>query len=147
LRSRTTGTYGAVFGVFLAQKIAGKPFTVVGDGTQTRYFTYVDDVVNAFYRAAQSEIINEVINIGSGKTYSINDLVKLLQGDVEFIPKRPGEPDCTFADISKAKQLLQWTPSVSFENGVNYLLDNINSWREAPLWDKKSNRKINEKMV
>ena len=138
LRSRTSGTYGAVFGVFLAQKIAKKPFTVVGDGTQSRDFTFVDDVVKALYFAANSEIINEIINIGSGKTYSINYLVELLQGDTEFIPKRPGEPNCTHADISKAKELLNWSPQVNFQDGVKLLLQNINYWRESPLWDKQS---------
>ena len=100
-RARTTGTYGAVFGVFLAQKLAGKPFTVVGDGKQTRDFTYVTDVVDAFVKAAKSDINGEIFNVGSGGTYSVNDLVRFLGGPVEYIPKRPGEPDCTFADISK----------------------------------------------
>src|SRR5262249_13958241 len=65
-RSRTTGAYGAVFGVFLAQKLAGKPFTVVGDGTQTRDFLYVTDVARAFLAAAESERVNEIYNLGAG---------------------------------------------------------------------------------
>ena len=144
-RSRTSGAYGAVFGVFLAQKYHSKPYTVVGDGTQTRDFTYVTDVAKAFVAAADSDIVGEIMNVGSNNHYSINQLVGLLKGDVVYIPKRPGEPDCTFADISKAKQLLQWTPSVSFENGVNYLLDNINYWLDAPLWDKKAIEKSTKK--
>ena len=137
-RSRTSGTYGAVFGVFLAQKLAGKPFTIVGDGTQTRDFTFVSDVVEAIMRAAESDISGEIINIGSGNTYSVNRLVELLGGDVVHIPKRPGEPDCTWADITKAKKLLNWRPKVSLEEGVGILLDNIDYWREAPVWDKES---------
>jgi UDP-glucose 4-epimerase len=137
-RSRTSGTYGAVFGVFLAQKLAGKPFTVVGDGTQTRDFTFVSDVVEAIITAAESDVSGEIINIGSGNTYSVNYLVELLGGDVVHIPKRPGEPDCTWADITKAKQLLNWEPKVSLEEGVDILLDNINYWREAPVWDENS---------
>ena len=70
-RSRTTGTYGAVFGVFLAQKLAGKPFTVVGDGRQTRDFTYVTDVADAMVRPAESDLAGEAFNVGSGGTYSI----------------------------------------------------------------------------
>src|SRR3970282_1332147 len=85
-RSRTSGTYGAVFGVFLAQKLAGKPFTVVGDGTQTRDFTFVTDVVEAFIRAARSDVTGEIFNVGSGNTYSVNRLVELLGGDVVHIP-------------------------------------------------------------
>ena len=100
-RSRTSGAYGAVFGVFLAQKLAGKPFTVVGDGSQTRDFTYVSDVATAFSEVANCDLAGEILNVGSSQTYSINRLVKLLGGDVAHVPKRPGEPDCTFADISR----------------------------------------------
>ena len=145
LRSRTSGTYGAVFGVFLAQKLAGKPFTVVGDGTQTRDFTFVSDAIDAIIAAVESDVIGEIINIGSDNTYSVNRLVELLGGDVVHIPKRPGEPDCTWADISKAKQYLNWQPKVSLEEGVSILLENIDYWREAPVWDKNSIAKATKK--
>ena len=144
-RSRTSGTYGAVFGVFLAQKLAGKPFTVVGDGTQTRDFTFISDVVEAIIAAAECDVSGEIINIGSDNTYSVNRLVELLGGDVVHIPKRPGEPDCTWADISKAKQLLHWQPKVNLEEGVGILLENIDYWREAPVWDKESIAMATEK--
>jgi len=144
-RSRTSGTYGAVFGVFLAQKLAGKPFTVVGDGTQTRDFTFVSDVVKAIIAAAESNVEGKIINIGSDHTYSVNRLVELLGGDVVHIPKRPGEPDCTWADITKAKKLLHWEPKVSLEEGVGILLDNLDYWREAPVWDENSIAKATEK--
>ena len=144
-RSRTSGTYGAVFGVFLAQKLANKPFTIVGDGAQTRDFTFVSDVVNAICIAAESDISGEIINIGSDNTCSVNRLVELLGGDVVYIPKRPGEPDCTWGDISKAKKLLNWQPEVSFEKGVSILLENIDYWREAPVWDKNSIAKATKK--
>lgn len=137
-RSRTSGTYGAVFGVFLAQKLAGKPFTVVGDGKQTRDFTYVTDVVEAFVKAAESDLKKDIFNIGSGKTYSVNSLVELLGGEVVHIPKRPGEPDCTFADTRKIREKLQWFPKVSFEQGVKSMLDNINYWKTAPVWEPNS---------
>ena len=141
-RARTSGTYGAVFGVFLAQKLAGKPFTVVGDGNQTRDFTFVTDVAEAFILAAKSKLRNEVFNVGSDNHYSVNKLVELLGGkEGVHIPKRPGEPDCTFADISKIKKRLGWKPKVSFEEGVKIMLDNIDYWKDAPVWDKKS---INE---
>lgn len=133
-RSRTSGTYGAVFGVFLAQKLNNLPYTVVGDGAQTRDFTFVADVVNACIIAASSDLCNEVLNVGSGQTYSINKLVELLEGDVVYIPKRPGEPDRTHADIAKVRRLLGWEPEVSFKEGVNILLENIDYWREAPVW-------------
>lgn len=134
-RSRTSGAYGAVFGVFLRQKLAGKPFTVVGDGTQTRDFLYVTDVAEAFFLAAETPLIGRVWNVGAGKPQSVNRLVELLKGDTIFIPKRPGEPDCTFADISRISEDLGWAPKVSFEEGVSRILKNIDYWREAPLWE------------
>lgn len=133
-RSRTSGTYGAVFGVFLAQKIHNKPFTIVGDGTQTRDFTFVTDVAEAFVMAASADLSGEIINVGSGNTYSINKLVKLLKGDTVYIPKRPGEPDCTYADTKKIQKLLRWKPKVSFEEGVEIMLKNIDYWKAAPVW-------------
>jgi len=133
-RSRTSGTYGAVFGVFLAQKLAGKPFTIVGDGSQTRDFTFVTDVADAFYTAACSDLSGEVFNVGSGGTYSVNRLVELLGGPKVYIPKRPGEPDCTFADVSRIRTRLSWRSKVSFEQGVKTVLDNIEYWRQAPVW-------------
>lgn len=137
-RSRTSGTYGAVFGVFLAQKLANKPMTIVGDGTQTRDFTYVTDVANALVSAAKSDKVGEIYNIGSGNTVSINKLVDLLGGEKINIPKRPGEPDCTFADISKIKSELNWTPKISIEDGVKIVLENIEYWRNAPVWTPDS---------
>jgi UDP-glucose 4-epimerase len=137
-RARTSGTYGAVFGVFLAQKLARKPFTVVGDGTQTRDFTFVTDIVAGIVAAAESDLRDEILNLGSGGTYSINDLCSLLGGPVEHIPKRPGEPDCTFADATKARDLLGWRAQTPFAEGVAIMLAHIEDWRDAPLWDARS---------
>ena len=137
-RSRTSGAYGAVFGVFLRQKLAGTPFTVVGDGTQRRDFLYVSDVAEAFLRAAESADAGRIYNLGAGDPQTVNRLVELLEGDVVYIPKRPGEPDCTWADITRITQELGWRPKISFEEGVQRILDNIEYWRDAPLWDSGS---------
>jgi UDP-glucose 4-epimerase len=137
-RSRTTGVYGAVFGVFLAQKLHNKPYTVVGDGHQTRDFTFVADVADAFYTAALSDLSNEYMNVGSSGHYSVNRLVQLLGGPVVHIPKRPGEPDCTFADVSKIHRLLGWKSKITFEEGVKQILSKIDDFRDAPLWESKS---------
>jgi len=137
-RARTSGTYGAVFGVFLAQKLANKPFTVVGDGTQSRDFTFVTDVVDAFVRSAESDLDGEIMNVGSGGTYSVNRLVELLGGEVTYVPKRPGEPDCTFADTRKIETQLGWNASVPFDKGVGMMLEHIEDWRQAPVWDSAS---------
>ncbi|MBI4968438.1 MAG: SDR family oxidoreductase [Rhodospirillales bacterium] len=133
-RARTAGTYGAVFGVFLRQKLAGQPFTIVGDGTQTRDFTYVGDVVEAFIAAANSTLVGEVLNVGSGGSYSVRRLAELLGGPTMSIPKRPGEPDTTFADIARIQGRLGWRPRIPFEEGVARVLANIEMWRDAPLW-------------
>ncbi len=137
-RSRTTGAYGAVFGVFLAQKLNGQPFTVVGDGEQTRDFTYVTDVSNAFVCAAQSDASGEALNVGSGNHYSVNYLVSILGGEKIHIPKRPGEPDCTFAETAAIRRVLNWAPKVSFEQGVQNMLTVIEHWRDAPVWNPSS---------
>ena len=137
-RSRTSGAYGAVFGVFLKQKLEGKPFTVVGDGTQSRDFLYATDVANAFYKAAETEHVGEIYNLGADNPQSVNRLVELLGGPVIPIPKRPSEPDCTWADITKIKSQLGWAQQVSFEEGVGHILDNIEYWRNAPLWEAET---------
>jgi UDP-glucose 4-epimerase len=137
-RSRTSGAYGAVFGVFLKQKLAGKPFTVVGDGRQSRDFLYASDVAGAFLLAGETDMSGETWNLGAGNPQPVNRLVELLDGPVVHIPKRPGEPDCTFADISKIKRDLGWSQKVSFEEGVRRVLANIDYWRDAPLWDPDS---------
>ncbi|MBT7770348.1 MAG: NAD-dependent epimerase/dehydratase family protein, partial [Rhodospirillales bacterium] len=124
--------------VFLKQKLAGEPFTVVGDGTQRRDFIFVTDVANAFYLAGQTEHSGEIYNVGAGDPQPVNRLVELLGGETVFLPKRPGEPDCTWADIEKIKSQLGWSQSVSFEDGVAQMIEHIEDWRDAPLWNPDS---------
>ena len=133
-RSRTSGTYGAMFGVFLAQKLFNKPFTIVGTGKQKRDFTYVSDVVSAIIKACNSKIKNEIFNVGSGSTVSILKIVKILRGKKIFIKKRPGEPDITFANISNIKRKLNWKPKIKIEEGINLMLKDIQYWKNAPVW-------------
>jgi len=139
-RARTSGSYGAVFGVFLAQLLADQPLTIVGDGEQTRDFTYVSDVVSAIRCAADSTVHGEIFNVGSGRDpVSVNRLVELLGAKkTVFIPKRPGEPDTTWADVNKIQTMLNWRAKVSIEEGVKIMLDNIDYWREAPVWTPES---------
>lgn len=145
-RARTSGTYGAVFGVFLAQKIANKPFTVVGNGKQTRDFTFVSDVVEAIVQVSKKKkLIGEIFNIGSGKTVSVNKIVELLKGKKVYIPKRPGEPDITFACIKKIKSKTRWRPKISIDRGIKKMLEHIDDWKNAPVWTPKKINKQTKK--
>ena len=138
-RARTSGTYGAVFGVFLAQLLAGKPLTIVGDGEQTRDFTYVSDAVDALICAAESNKVSLCLNVGSDNPVSVNTLTKLLKAPATVhIPKRPGEPDCTFADTTRIKAELGWRSRVPIEEGVQHMLEAIDYWRDAPVWTPDS---------
>ena len=138
-RVRTTGAYGAVFGVFLKQLLENKPLTVVGDGSQKRDFLYVTDIARAFLMAAETNLSGQIWNLGAGKPESINYLVKLLGAtDIDYLPKRPGEPDCTHANTIKIMDDLSWEPTIPFEEGVNKMLVDIQHWKDAPLWDRNT---------
>ncbi len=137
-RVRTTGAYGAVFGVFFRQKLAGQPFTVVGDGTQRRDFVFVTDVADAFLRAGTTDHVGRVWNLGAGHPQSVNRLVELIGGPVVYVPRRPGEPDVTWADVGPIQADLGWAPQVSFEDGVARMMADIQAWAGAPLWNPES---------
>ena len=126
-----------MFGVFLAQKLKNKPLTVVGDGLQKRDFTYISDVVSAFYKCIDLKKNFQIFNVGTGKPISINNIVKILKCQSINIPKRPGEPDQTNANISKIKKELNWYPKISIKDGINKLLKDINYWDKAPVWTPK----------
>lgn len=136
-KSRTTGAYGAVFGVFLAQKFAKKPLTVVGDGKQTRDFIHVYDLVDAISLIAKKAKINQIFNLASGKETSVNNIAKIIGGEVVNIPKRPGEPDRSLGDIKKIKKQLKWIPKISINKGVRMMLNIIENWKDAPVWTPK----------
>ena len=140
-RSRTTGAYGAVFGVFLAQKLARKPLTIVGDGKQTRDFIHVYDLVDAIIKATKKGKHGEVYNLGSGKETSVNFIADKIGGKKINIPKRPGEPDRSLADITKIKKQLSWKPKITTSKGIQMLLKNINNWKEAPVWTPETIKK------
>lgn len=133
-KSRTTGAYGAVFGVFLAQKLAKRPLTIVGDGKQTRDFVHVYDLVNAIILAAKKGKKNSIYNLAGGKETSVNTIAKIIGGSKINIPKRPGEPERSLGDINKIKKDLNWKPTISINNGVKMMLNTINYWKDAPVW-------------
>lgn len=133
-RHRTTGSYGAMFGTWLAQMANDQPITIVGDGKQTRDFVFVKDVARAFVAAAESKHCG-IYNIGSGDTYSVRSIADMLGAKKRvFIPKRPGEPDCTWAKIGQARRFLKWKPEASMECGVAVLKAHLDEYKAAPLW-------------
>jgi UDP-glucose 4-epimerase len=87
----------------------------------------------------------EILNVGSSKTVSVNKIITLLKGSKINIPKRPGEPEITFADIKKIKRLTNWRPKVSIKRGIQFMLKDIDNWRDAPLWTPKKIKKATKK--
>ncbi len=118
-RQSDVGAYALVIALFLKQKREGKPLTITGDGEQTRDFTHVRDVVRANILAMESGKVGggEVINIGSGKNYSVNKIAELVGGEAKHIAPRI-EPKHTLADNTLARELLGWEPRESLEEGI-----------------------------
>lgn len=136
-RSRTNSAYGAALGVFLKQKLLNHPFTIIGNGKQKRDFVYVSDVVKAFYLSLNNKVNNNIFNIGSGNPRSVNEMVNIIKGKKIYIPKRPGEPDKTHANILKAKKILNWLPRINLEKGLSFIMKDIDYWKRSPLWTPK----------
>jgi nucleoside-diphosphate-sugar epimerase len=113
------GAYALVIGRFLDQRSKREPLTIAGDGTHTRDYTHVRDIVRANLLAAESANVGkgEVINIGAGRNVSVNDLAALIGGPTVPIEERL-EPSDTLADNKKAKRLLGWEPAVKLEEGI-----------------------------
>jgi len=116
------GAYATVIGIFLGQRASDRALTIVPDGTQSRDFTHVHDVVRANLLAAESPNVGkgEVINIGTGKAYTISEVAAMIGGPTLWLEPRI-EPKATLADIRKAKELLGWEPTVAFKEGIEEL--------------------------
>ena len=125
-RQNLGGAYATVVGIFINQILEGKPLTINGDGSQRRDFTYVKDVVSANILASNSLKVGsgEVINIGSGKNISINELADMFGTEKKYM-KPVNEPFANLADIRKAKELLNWEPLKDLDSWINeYKLSN-----------------------
>ena len=120
-RLNTTGQYGAVFSNFLTQKKKKRSLTIVGNGKQTRDFIHVEDLTSAFIKLARSNLKNKIYNLGSGKETSINKIANIIGGKKIFIPKRPGDPYRSCANISKIKKEIKWKPKISIIEGIERL--------------------------
>jgi UDP-glucose 4-epimerase len=120
-REPTKGQYAPVVGLFLKQFRDNKVLSIVGDGTQRRDFTHVDDVVQANMLAMGSDnpgILGEIFNVGTGKNCSVLELAQMISDNYTFIPPRPGEAKNTLADISKARTLLNYNPTITIEEWI-----------------------------
>ncbi|HRH24663.1 MAG TPA: NAD-dependent epimerase/dehydratase family protein, partial [Candidatus Paceibacterota bacterium] len=122
-KMRPDGGYALAIPKFLKCIKDGVKCPVTGDGTQTRDFTHVRDTVRALMLAMESEKVGagEVINVAAGRNVSVNALVSLMGGTIEYIPKRPADATDTFGSIEKAKELLGWSPEVRLEDGITEL--------------------------
>ena len=119
-RQPVKGQYAPVIGIFTRQKEAGLPMTVVGDGLQTRDYVHVSDIVEANILATACESgFGEIFNLGTGKQYSVLDLVKIIGGDYCHLPPRLGESRVSFADNSKAKKILNWSPKIELGEWIS----------------------------
>lgn len=118
--------YSSVVGIFLNRKKNNQKLLVTGDGSQKRDFIHVQDLAKANYLAAiYKEKINTAFNVGFGSTLSVLDLAKMIAGnEYEFIAKREGEAEITFADTKKTKEILNWEPSVKIEDYIKEELKN-----------------------
>ena len=116
-RQAVDGAYSPVIGTFLKQKYDGHKLTITNDGEQRRDFTHVGDVVDANIKAATSDKVGdgEVINIGKGSNYSVNEVADLISEEKEFIGDRL-EPRETLADNTRAKELLDWSPKMDLKD-------------------------------
>ena len=140
-RSSPKGAYGSVFNIFLAQKLAGKPLTIVGDGTQTRDFIHVFDLVDAIIQSAKAGKNNEIYNVASGKETIINTIAKRISKNQVRVGKRYGETNRSLGDIKKIKSQLKWSPKISINKGINMLLKNIIYWKNAKIYTLQNKKK------
>ena len=121
-RAPRKGQYAPVTGIFLRQKEAGEPLTIVGDGEQRRDYIYVKDVANANVMAAISnpddDAYGQVYNVGSGKNYSVNEIASFISDDTINIPPRIGEARNSLANIDKIKKTFAWKPEMNVEEWI-----------------------------
>lgn len=117
---RPDGAYALAIPKFLASRKQGKPLPITGDGSHTRDFTNVRDVVRACLLAAESSAVGkgEVLNVAAGRNVSVNALADLIGGEREYLPSRPGDVQDTYGSNAKAKELLGWSPEISLEDGI-----------------------------
>ena len=122
----------------------GQKIPVFGDGTTKRDYTYVDDIVDGILKASnyilKNQNVYEIVNIGSSNPISLKTMIEVISKELKIkpkiqkLPKQLGDVDCTYADITKAKKLIGYTPKVSFEEGIKKY---VNWYLQTRKDDKK----------
>ena len=118
------GEYSTVLGIFERQYRNGDPLTITGDGEQRRDFTHVDDIVDGLYKCVNKDFKAEIFELGRGENFSINGIVDMFGAERKYIPARKGEYPSTLCDYSKAKKLLNWTPTKNLKNYIDSVIIN-----------------------
>ena len=116
------GTYATVIGIFENQFLNDKPLTIVGDGNQRRDFTHIDDIVDGLIGCIGKSFGGEIFELGTGKNYSINEIVDMFDTEKKYIPLRPGEYDTTLCDYSKAEKELDYNPKINLKTYINKMV-------------------------
>ena len=122
-RMTTEGAYVTVIGVFIRERLAGRPLTIHGDGLQTRDFTHVNDVVSANMAAMNSAIADgRAVNIGRGNALSVSDIAAIVGGPIVYSERRLGDPQATLADLTESRKVLGWEPQVDTRAAIKDLV-------------------------
>ena len=125
---------GTIIPKTIVSGLLGKKVPLHGGGKASKSYIHARDLGKAIHLVSEKSPFGKIYNVGSGKTISVNKIVKLLGGKKIHIPKRPGEPDCTFADINKIKKDLKWKPKITIEEGIKRLIKNLDYWKKGPVW-------------
>ncbi len=126
---------GRVVPAFIGQALAGEPLTIFGDGSQTRSFCYVSDLIDGIYRLSQSDF-HEPVNIGNPREMTIKqfaeEIIRLIgpKSSIEYRPLPVDDPKVRQPDIGRAREILKWEPKVEFEEGITRTIDYFEKWIE-----------------
>jgi UDP-glucose 4-epimerase len=132
-----SGQYSGVISIFARRILRGKPLPIFGDGSQSRDFVYVNDVVDATIRALQGTFQSRVFNIARGTEITIHKLAEIMQElvgrrpGVKFLPPRTADPDRGVADIAKTRRELGFNPRTSLNDGLNATIQWIRDQRQS----------------
>lgn len=124
-RQPEEGAYALVLGIFLRRWANHEILQIHGNGQQSRDFIHVKDIVAANIAAYESNIRHEIFNIGSGDSFTIKELANIISPKQIHTPARLGDAEATLADISRAKHLLGWSPTMDFKKSITAMMESL----------------------